>query len=103
VHRAQVCIAEDINHEVFCFLLESQNSWALHLQVALSKFQCNLAYKMLEGGFPDEEICMFLELLDPLEAPFLGASGEAFSWQSPFARPLVQTLWLNESVGLLPQ
>ncbi len=38
-----------------------------------------------------------------LEPPFLGASGEAFSWQSPFARPLVQTLWLNESSGLLPQ
>jgi hypothetical protein len=57
-------IAEDINHEVFRCLLESQNSCALHLQVTLSKFQCNLAYKTLEGGFPDEEICIFLELSD---------------------------------------
>ncbi len=24
----------------------------------------DLSYKMLEGGFPDEEICIFLELLD---------------------------------------
>jgi hypothetical protein len=64
VHCTQVGIAEDINHEVFRCLLESQHSCALHLQVALSKFQCNLAYKMLEGGFPDEEICIFLKLLD---------------------------------------
>jgi hypothetical protein len=64
VRRAHVGIVEDINHEVFCSLLESQNSCALHLQVALCKFQCNLAYNMLEGGFPDEEICCFLELTD---------------------------------------
>jgi hypothetical protein len=64
MHRAQVGIAEDINHKVFRSLLESQDSCALHLQVALSKFQCNLADKMLEGGFPDEEICIFLEILD---------------------------------------
>ncbi len=64
VHCAQVGIAEDIKHGVFCSLLESQESCALHLQVALSKFQCNLAYKTLEGGFPDEEICIFLELFD---------------------------------------
>jgi hypothetical protein len=60
VRRAQVGIAEDINHEVFRSLLESQHSCALHLQVTFSKFQCNLSYKMLEGGFPDEEIrCFF--------------------------------------------
>ncbi len=41
-----------------------QNSCALHLQVALSYFLCKLAYKTLEGGFPDEEICCFLELMD---------------------------------------
>jgi hypothetical protein len=64
MHRTQVGIAEDINHEVFRSLLESQDSCALHLQVALSKFQCNLVYKMLEGGFPDEEICIFLEFSD---------------------------------------
>jgi hypothetical protein len=64
VHRAQVGIAEDINQEVFRSLLESQNSCALHSQVALSKFQCNLAYKTLEGGFPDEEICILFELSD---------------------------------------
>ena len=64
MHHAQVGIAEDINHEVFRSLLESQDSCALHSQVALSKFQCNLEYKMLEGGFPDEEICIFLKLLD---------------------------------------
>ncbi len=64
MHCAQVGIAEDINNEVFRCLLESQNSCALHLQAAFSKFQCNLVYKMLEGGFPDEEICIFLELLD---------------------------------------
>jgi hypothetical protein len=64
MHRAQVGSAEDINHEVFCRVLESQDSCALHWQVALSKFQCNLTYKTLEGDFPDEEICIFLELLD---------------------------------------
>jgi hypothetical protein len=62
--RTQVGITEDINHEVFCSLLESQYSCALHSQVALSKFQCKLSYKTLEGGFPDEEICWFLELMD---------------------------------------
>jgi hypothetical protein len=65
VLRAQVGIAEDINHEVFCSLLESQKSCALHLQVTLSGHVVyNLSYKMLEGGFPDEEICCFLELSD---------------------------------------
>ncbi len=39
----------------------------------------------------------------PLEPPFLGASGETFSWQSPFARPIMQPLWLNDSVEVLPQ
>ena len=62
MHRAQVGISEDINHEEFRCLLKSQNSCALHLQVALSKFQCNLVYKTLEGGFPDEEICCFWNL-----------------------------------------
>ncbi len=64
VHCAQDGIAEDINHEIFRSLLESQENCALHSQVALSKFQCNLAYKTLEGGFPNEEICILLELLD---------------------------------------
>jgi hypothetical protein len=62
---AQVGITEDINHEVFRSLLESQESCALHLQVTLSgHVMYNLLYKMLEGGFPDEEICCFFELLD---------------------------------------
>jgi hypothetical protein len=39
----------------------------------------------------------------PLEPAFLGASGEAFTWQSPFAQPLVQPLWLNDGVEVLPQ
>ncbi len=39
----------------------------------------------------------------PLETPFLGASGEAFSRQLPFAWSLVQLLWLNEGVEVLPQ
>jgi hypothetical protein len=65
VLHAQVGIAEDINNEVFCSLLESQESCALHLQVTLSGHVVyNLSYKMLERGFPDEEICCFLELLD---------------------------------------
>ena len=65
VQCAQVGIAEDINHEVFCSLLERQESCALHLQVTLSGHVVyNLSDKMLEGGFPDEEICIFLELLD---------------------------------------
>jgi hypothetical protein len=34
--RAQVGIVEDINHEVFCSLLKSKESSALHLQVTLS-------------------------------------------------------------------
>jgi hypothetical protein len=62
---AQVGIAEDINHEVFRSLLESQESCALYLQVTLSGHVVyNLSYKMLEGGFPIEEICWFLELTD---------------------------------------
>jgi hypothetical protein len=64
MHCAQVGITEDINHEVFCSLLKSKNSCALHLQVALSYFLCKLTYKMLEEGFPDEEICCFLELMN---------------------------------------
>ncbi len=63
--HAQVGTAEDINHEVFSSLLESQESCALHLQVTLSGHVVyNLSDKTLEGGFPDEEICIFLELLD---------------------------------------
>ncbi len=61
---AQVGIAEDINHEVFRSLQEIQNSCALHLQVALSKFQCKFSYKTLEGGLPDKKICCILELTD---------------------------------------
>jgi hypothetical protein len=57
---AQVGIVEDINHEVFRSLLESQKSCALHLQVTLSGYLLyNLSYNMLEGGFPDKEICFF--------------------------------------------
>jgi hypothetical protein len=60
VLRAQVGIIKDINHEVFRSLLESQESCALHSQVILSGYVVyNLLYKMLEGGFPDEEICFF--------------------------------------------
>jgi hypothetical protein len=103
--RAQVGIAEDINHEVFRSLLESQESCALHLQVTLSGHVVyNLLDKTLEGGFPDEEIYIFFGTFgSPLEPPFLGASGEAFSRQSLFARPLVQPLWLNEGMEVLPQ
>ncbi len=65
VLHAQVGTAEDINHEVFCSLLESQESCALYSQVTLSGYVVyDLSYKMQEGGFPDEEICCFLELLD---------------------------------------
>ncbi len=93
---AQVGIVEDINHEVLRSLLESQNSCALHSQVTLSRYLFyNLLYKKLEGGFPDEEICYFLELT--------GTSGEAFSRQLPFVWPLVQPLWLNEGLEVLPQ
>jgi hypothetical protein len=63
MHRAQVGITEDINHEVFRSLLESKNSCTLHLQVALSYFLCEFVYKMLEGGFPDDKMCCFLELI----------------------------------------
>jgi hypothetical protein len=72
VHCAQVGIAEDINHEVFRRLLESQNSYALHLQGALSYFLCELAYKTLGGGFPDEEICCFWNLRISLRATVPG-------------------------------
>jgi hypothetical protein len=62
--RAQVGIAEYINHEVFHSLLE-QKSCALHSQVTLSGHVVyDLLNKMLEGGFIDVEICCFLELLD---------------------------------------
>jgi hypothetical protein len=65
VQCAQVGILEAINHEVFRSLLESQESCALHSQATLSGHVLyNLLYKMLEGGFPDEEICCFLELTD---------------------------------------
>jgi hypothetical protein len=39
----------------------------------------------------------------PLLPPFLGASGEAFSWQLPFTQPLVQPFWLNVGMEVLPQ
>jgi hypothetical protein len=102
---AQVGIIEDINHEVFCSLLENQNSCALHLKVTLSGLLLyDLLYNMLEGGFPDEEICCFFGIYGfPLLPPFLGTSGEAFSWRLPFVRMLVQPLWLNEDVEVLPQ
>ncbi len=46
--RAQVGIAEDISHEVFRSLLESQESCALHLQVTLSEHVVyNPSYKTL--------------------------------------------------------
>ncbi len=64
MYCAQVGITEDISYEGLHSLLESKNSCALHLQVALSYFLCKLAYKTLEGGFPDEEICCLLELTD---------------------------------------
>ncbi len=56
-----------------------------------------------KGFFLLGDLYFFGTFGSPLEPPFLGANGEAFSWQSPFVQPLVQTLWLNESVGLLPQ
>ncbi len=63
VLHAQVGIAEDINHDVFHSLLESQESCALHSQVTLSGHVVyNLLYKTLEGGFPDEEIFFFWNL-----------------------------------------
>jgi hypothetical protein len=50
---------------VFRSLMESQEIYALHLQITLSGHVVyNFLYKTLEGGFPDEEICCFLELLD---------------------------------------
>ena len=65
VQCAQFGIIEDINHELFRSLLESQESCALHSQVTLSgHVMYNFLYKTLEGGFPDEEICCFLELTD---------------------------------------
>ncbi len=65
MHFAQVGIAQDINHEVFGSLLESYESCALHLHVTIFGIGLqDLSYKTLEGGFPDEEICIFLELLD---------------------------------------
>jgi hypothetical protein len=61
----QVGIIEDINHEVFRSLLESQKGCALHLQVSLPGYLLyDLSYNTLEGGFSDEEICYFLELTD---------------------------------------
>ncbi len=56
-----------------------------------------------KGAFLMRRSVFFWTFGSPLEPPFLGASGEAFSWQSPFARPLVQPLLLNDSVRLLPQ
>jgi hypothetical protein len=58
VQHAQLGIVEDINHEVFHSLLESQDSCALHSQVTLSEYLLyDLSYNTLEEGFPDEEIC----------------------------------------------
>jgi hypothetical protein len=56
---------KEISYEHLQSLLESKKSCALHLQVALDFF-CDLAYKMLEGAFPDEEICC---LLVPTDLP----------------------------------
>jgi hypothetical protein len=71
--HAQVGIAEDINHEVFRSLLESQESCALHSQVTLSGHVVyNLSDKTLEGGFPDEEICIFWNFWISLRATISG-------------------------------
>jgi hypothetical protein len=76
---AQVGIVEDINHEVFHSLLESQESCALHLQATYSGHVLyNLTYKVLEGGFPDEEICCFLELTVSLAATIPGCQRQGF-------------------------
>jgi hypothetical protein len=73
VLRAQVGIAEDINHEVFRSLLESQESCALHSQVTLSGHVVYILLDMmLEGGFPDEEICIFLNFQISLRATVPG-------------------------------
>jgi hypothetical protein len=42
VQRTQLGIIEDINHEVFRSLLESQDSCALHLQVTFSDTCCTI-------------------------------------------------------------
>ena len=58
VKHAQFGIVEDIIHEVFHSLLESQDSCDLLSQVTLSRYLLyNILYNTLEGGFPDEEIC----------------------------------------------
>jgi hypothetical protein len=73
VLHAQVGIAEDINHEVFRSLLESQESCALHLQVTLSGHVLyNLSYKTLEGGFHEKKICCFWNLRISLKATVPG-------------------------------
>ncbi len=71
--RAQVGIIEDINHEVFHSLLESQESCALHSQVTLSGHVLyNLLYKTLEGDFPDELSVVFWNLWISLAATVPG-------------------------------
>jgi hypothetical protein len=46
------------------FAKDMEPAFVALLCVALSYFLCKLAYNTLEGGFPDEEICCFLEFMD---------------------------------------
>jgi hypothetical protein len=46
------------------FAKDTEPAFVAMLRVALSYFLCKLMYNTLEGGFPGEEICCFLELMD---------------------------------------
>jgi hypothetical protein len=97
------CIAHKLVSLMTSIMKYSTASWrartacALYLQVSLSNFLCKLAYKTLEGGFPDEEICCFCESYgSPLESQFLDKSSKAFSRLSSGAWTVVQPVWLNK-------
>jgi hypothetical protein len=66
-------------------------------------FSAILCTRRWKGAFLMRRSVFFWNFWISPRATVPGTSDEAFSRQSPFARPLVQTLWLNESVGLLPQ
>jgi hypothetical protein len=59
--------------------------------------------KRLQGAFLMRRFVDFETYRSPLELPFLGNSGEAFSCRLSVMRTIMQPLWLIEGMEVFPQ